>query len=284
MFNLFVFPFVSVLCVVIEEGLTLAAPLTVRNLYIATKTSNLETKRILGGETVEEDSYPWMVRLKAHLLNRPGYKINCGGTLISARYLVTAAHCVREGKDIIPVLNLQGKIYKNETSTTLEFDKIISHPKFNSMTLANDIAVLRLKTPLDQQGSICLSTSFDESKQDVTAVVLGWGKTEQGKGFSSTLRRGEVKIIKWKSCSKTWGGTIGKEVLCAEGTNQGICSGDSGGPLVLRKAGRWSLIGVSSFTGGRNCSKSTMPNGFTRISYFISWLKEVTQDHSLCFE
>ncbi|XP_013790405.1 chymotrypsinogen B-like, partial [Limulus polyphemus] len=143
------------------------------------KSNTLETKRILGGETVEEVSYPWMVRLKARLLNRPGYKINCGATLISARHLVTAAHCVREGDDIIPVSNLHGKIYKGETSNTLEFDKIISHPKFNSITLANDIAVLKLKTPLDQQRSVCLSKNFDESKQDVTAVVLGWGKTGQ---------------------------------------------------------------------------------------------------------
>ena len=51
-------------------------------------------KRIIGGEAVIIDQYPWVVGLFSSRYDEHPY---CGASLISNRHLITAAHCI-EGK------------------------------------------------------------------------------------------------------------------------------------------------------------------------------------------
>lgn len=58
---------------------------------------------------------------------------------------------------------------------------------------------------------------------------------------------------------------------------QCFCSkGDTGGPLVLEDAdGIAVLTGVTSFVSANGCH-STDPAGFTRLSPYLSWIKNET--------
>ena len=49
-------------------------------------------KRIIGGEPAVEGSWPWMMAIRL----REGGKHFCGGSIVSDKWSVTAAHCFEE--------------------------------------------------------------------------------------------------------------------------------------------------------------------------------------------
>ncbi|KAL3269385.1 hypothetical protein HHI36_008455 [Cryptolaemus montrouzieri] len=67
---------------------------------------------IIGGNVVERGNYPWTIAI--YKMKSDGYNLVCGGTLISQRVIVTAAHCVtdQEGINWTNILTelLQGNI------------------------------------------------------------------------------------------------------------------------------------------------------------------------------
>ena len=53
-------------------------------------TENGDEAKIVGGQVIEEHSYPWQVRI---LFSGPGGTSLCGGTILSNRWILSAAHC-----------------------------------------------------------------------------------------------------------------------------------------------------------------------------------------------
>ncbi|CAN7940115.1 unnamed protein product, partial [Ixodes hexagonus] len=53
--------------------------------------------RIVGGARAALGSSPWIALLMHAKRQRPGHEPVCGGALITARVVLTAAHCVELG-------------------------------------------------------------------------------------------------------------------------------------------------------------------------------------------
>ena len=66
-------------------------------LFIACGRKNNFNFRIVGGQETQAHEYPWMVFLK--ITEREGDKLligQCGASIISDEFLLTAAHCVKK--------------------------------------------------------------------------------------------------------------------------------------------------------------------------------------------
>jgi hypothetical protein len=128
--------------------------------------------RIVGGEIAAPHSWGWAV-----MLNYFGLNV-CGGSILSEYYIITAAHCV----DDIPLLPQDYSVIVG-TDTRVKSDgqrrdveTIILHPQYNPKSKANDIAILRLATPINfsdpHVAKICLPLIIPAERPNYPIVEL----------------------------------------------------------------------------------------------------------------
>lgn len=140
--------------------------------------------RILSGEMVVPHSWSWAVSMR----NSYGEHI-CGGTILSQSFILTAAHCFhRISKEYRPYSIIVGvDSLLSTTGQVRTVSDIIIHPKWNSTTKENDIALLRLDTPMSLDdpnlSKICLPDVRTLQQQirypilESSLIAIGWGIT-----------------------------------------------------------------------------------------------------------
>ena len=108
--------------------------------------------KIVGGQAAGQATWGWAVSLYI------GGSL-CGGSIISASWIITAAHCVY-GQSASQIIVYAGSNNKLSGTQTRYVSTIYRHQSYDSSTYLNDIALLQLSTPLDMSSSyvsaICL--------------------------------------------------------------------------------------------------------------------------------
>ncbi|KAM4710211.1 plasma kallikrein [Discoglossus pictus] len=240
-------------------------------------------RRIVGGTNSSIGEWPWQVSM--HLKYTATYKRHaCGGSIISNQWILTAAHCV------IP-LNRPSlwNVYigflelSNITQSTpfYEVEQIIVHPFYTGAENGTDIALLKLKTPIqynENQQAVCLPPKQTSTVMPNLCWITGWGYTEENGNTNNILQKAQVPLISTKDCQASYGKNfITNQVLCA-GYKHGqvdACKGDSGGPLTCQIDKTWYLFGITSW--GEGCARAGKPGVYTKVSEFTDWIYEHTQ-------
>ncbi|MFJ1554950.1 S1 family peptidase [Streptomyces mirabilis] len=221
---------------------------------------------IVGGTTTTTTAYPFMMQITDASQNQ-----FCGGTLVAANKVVTAAHCM-VGETTSSVRVIGGRTYLNGTNGTVsKVSKIWINPDYTDATNGDDVAVLTLSTSMSYTpASYVASTDTSVYATGATARIIGWGTTSESGSSSNQLRTATVPIVSNSSCAGSYGSEfVASDMVCAGYTNGGTdtCQGDSGGPLLIGGV----LAGITSW--GNGCAEAGYPGVYTRLTTFSSLVK-----------
>jgi len=222
--------------------------------------------RIVGGTVVTKNELPYQLSLRYQ-----GSHI-CGASVLNANYAITAAHCAVVGSaSSFSISAGDHTLNVNDgTEQTSSVSRVTVHSSYNANTFTNDIALMKLSTPLSLNSYVKAVTIPAASyAASGNAVVSGWGTTSEGGSVSSTLRKVTVPIITDAACRQSYGQSdIVDSMICAGFTAGGkdSCQGDSGGPLAIGN----TLVGIVSW--GYGCARPNYPGVYTEVAKFNSWI------------
>lgn len=249
-----------------------------RHLQQMYEMVGLRTGKIVGGEDADIADYPWTVAL----VTESGAQY-CGGTVIDAEWILTAAHCIGSTAFI-----RAGVTNKNDTSgQDRQAVQIINHPDYVSVTSGDDISLLRLGEPLDLSDpnveAIWISTEMHNAlgfeDEDVISIITGWGRLFSGGPSPQILQAAEVPIVSNEQAQVGYPNvTITDDMIAAGLWGEGgvdACQGDSGGPLVVPDPSAPLGVVVAGITSwGTGCASPTHMGMYARVSYFEEWIFE----------
>ncbi|KAK9753134.1 Serine protease gd N-terminus [Popillia japonica] len=244
---------------------------------------------IANGQPVISGYYPWLVAL--YNIRQLNLEFTCGGSLISNRHVVTAAHCMRQNGqkfNIEQLLVIIGKFniqrWTNDNSVMLSAKKVSVHPDYTVLSADADIAVITLTQEVKFKRfirPICLWSEPNDLNNVVgeKGVVAGWGKDENGATLSPEPKQVTLPIVTQVQCLEShddFADITSDRTFCAGFRNgSGPCNGDSGGGFMMLRDGRWTLRGVVSMSiadqGRCDLSQYLV---FTDVSKFSDWILE----------
>ena len=150
------------------------------------------------------NEYPWQVGI----VSKGSSSVWCGASLISNRWILTAAHCTR-GESASGIQALLGEHdYKSTSETTMvrmAISQIKDHPDYDHSTTDIDFSLLKMKKTVDFSAyphirPICLPVDASIDYSDFTATVTGWGTLSSGGSTTNKLREVDVKVLSNSAC------------------------------------------------------------------------------------
>lgn len=243
-------------------------------------------KLIVGGKKAEPKEFPHMAAVGYN--NGDSIIFSCGGSLISEKFVLTAAHCffsiewgaaswVRVGD-----LNLDRTDDRAEPQQ-VRIIKRIRHPEYQRPPQYHDIGLLELESAVTFGAwvrPICLPYSSPDTGNERVATAAGWGKVDwDDEVGSSDMLKVTIQLVDNTRCNRSIRddrvaprGIIDNWQICAGEPGKDTCQGDSGGPLVILNQDykcMYSIVGITSFGG--HCG-SIIPGVYTRVSNYIPWI------------
>ncbi|KAL6266336.1 hypothetical protein P5V15_003191 [Pogonomyrmex californicus] len=241
--------------------------------------------KIAGGEFAKLGDFPYMAVV--HRLVGNGRIEQCGGTIISKRWVLTAAHCAEKYPrrffvvfGIVDKSNAVGYDFLKGPGVSMITTQAYIHSQYiqTKRTVRNDIALLYMPEDIPFSTTIQpIRLAYQaNSFANENVFAIGWGKESSFSTSSSRLKYTVLTIIENDVCKQYWRITS-NEICTASGeeTGQDACQGDSGGPLVVTKDGQDLQVGIVSY--GDGFCPGARPAVFTRISSYINWIHAITR-------
>ncbi|KAK7877795.1 hypothetical protein WMY93_031555 [Mugilogobius chulae] len=203
------------------------------------------------------------------------------------------AHCINQSRHITVVLG-EFDTLVNHGNEAWEFDTLVNHgheavhevekvalhQNYKPDTYHNDIALIKLRTPVSFSRYIvpaCLPTRDFAEKvlmREPDGIVSGFGRLGEYARPSTVLQRLAMPYVERQRCLESTQFRISKHMFCAgyESGGKDACQGDSGGPHVTRFRGTYFITGIVSW--GEGCARKGKFGVYTQVSKYIKWIRQ----------
>nr|Q27081.1 RecName: Full=Clotting factor B; AltName: Full=Coagulation factor B; Contains: RecName: Full=Clotting factor B light chain; Contains: RecName: Full=Clotting factor B heavy chain; Flags: Precursor [Tachypleus tridentatus]BAA03528.1 coagulation factor B precursor [Tachypleus tridentatus] len=251
---------------------------------------------IAGGVEAKIGAWPWMAAV--FVKNFGIGRFHCAGSIISNKYILSAAHAFLIGGRKLTPTRLAVRVGGHYIKRGQEYPvkDVIIHPHYVEKENYNDIAIIELKEELnftDLVNPICLPDpeTVTDPLKDRIVTAAGWGDLDFSGPRSQVLREVSIPVVPVDKCDQAYEklntpslkNGITNNFLCAglEEGGKDACQGDSGGPLMLVNNTRWIVVGVVSF--GHKCAEEGYPGVYSRVASYLDWIAKVTNslDHAV---
>jgi secreted trypsin-like serine protease len=238
--------------------------------------------KIVGGSNASISQYPWQAAVVASGSGNAQPRQFCGGSLVTSRIVITAAHCV-DGMSPAGVEVVLGRTsLSSGEGTEVAAQALSVQSNYNHAPLFSDIP------PRYDVGYIVLSQPSGHARIQIAAAgeaglwspgsvehITGWGCTTPPVlifdcSNSDHLQAAQVPIIADSTCGSAGvydGDFDPATMVCAGYLSGGVdtCNGDSGGPLQAPiGGGAYRLVGITSW--GEGCAQPNAPGVYTRVA------------------
>lgn len=233
------------------------------------RSGGVAEPRVVGGTPVAEGAYPWVAYVV--IRSRGGASV-CAGSLIAEDKVLTAAHCVSNGRRRIgpgafTVVLGRANLAARSLGVARRVSAVVRHPDYRGAGgNAFDVAVLTLTEPVTTIAPVALpAADAGPDAAGQLAVVAGWGTTREGGRATERMREATLNVVGLEQCKKELGRSgrsLGSPHLCAFAQGKDTCQGDSGGPIFVASDDP-VLIGVTSW--GIGCARR-FPGIYARLA------------------
>jgi len=242
--------------------------------------------RVIAGKNAARGSWPWQILMIKN--GRPG----CGGSLINAKWVVTAAHCVDRSENYPSRFKVRvgehDRNVKEGSEVEHQVERVVKHPRYSRYTLDSDIALFKLEKPVQFNKyvqPVCLPSV--DPQPGTECYITGWGKIRHPGSMHSYLQQAMLPVVSNKVChAKNYPSIrikVTETMVCGgDGgkSRKGGCHGDSGGPFVCKVGDQWELHGDVSH-GSARCRSTDSYSVFARTYFFKSWINEMIQKYGM---
>jgi len=237
-------------------------------------------------------AYPWVATIL-----REGDAYVSSGVLIDSQWVLTVAHHVQKYSNNYSGLKVRlgewdasdpdHEPCRHEERTV---SQLIIHQQFSMSNLTNDVALLRLSSPVDSYSyphinTACLPNQYEQFDGQ-TCWTAGFGKDafgQQGE-YSFIQKEVDLPVVSHYDCQNSLqrsrlGSNFqlnSRAFICAGGVQgNDACEGDGGAPLVCERGGSWTVVGLVAW--GVGCAEANRPGVYVNVASYVDWIRGYTQ-------
>ncbi|XP_067618663.1 trypsin delta-like [Eurosta solidaginis] len=226
--------------------------------------------RIINGQDINVEESPHSVAI----FHKGGYR--CVGSLVSTKFVVTAAHCVinRDSRNLVVLAGVTDiRAINTGRGQQRDVENTYHDPDYDPQTRFMDVAMVKVYIPFQRCDTVqTILLCNDPLVPGLRMQISGWGSLElNSRTTSPLLKTKSVQITNTQRCRNSYANLrhpvfLAETIMCAGCSGADMCLGDSGAAGVLN--GRLCAVAQGI------CGYDNLPGLYTnvtnpRVQHFI---------------